>query len=75
MKSSRRKKFQHERKRVKPVLQDGAGRWLLLLCEHGHYLRSIPYGEWTDARRKYERKSAHVKCGRCAQEVGKNGRT
>lgn len=74
MKSKNRAKLKRACATVKPKLQAGAGMWLLLFCEHGHYLRSIRRGEWTDARRKYERKSAHVKCGRCARENG-NGRT
>ena len=66
---SRGSRLKREFEKVRPVLKRGAGRWLLLMCEHGHYLRSIPYGEWEDARRRYERKSAVVKCGRCAREV------
>lgn len=72
MRSTKRKiKIEQACKRsVKPKLQAGAGRWLLLMCEQDHLLRSIPYGDWSDARRKYGRKSAMVDCGRCATEVG-----
>jgi hypothetical protein len=69
MKSNGRRKLKRACKMVKPRLQAGAGRWLLMFCERGHILRQFPYGEWSDARRRYGRKRAQVKCSRCAQEV------
>lgn len=49
-------------------LERGAGRWLLLTCERGHLKSHIPFGDWSDARRKYGRKNATVECGRCFDE-------
>lgn len=57
------------RKTVRPVLQPGAGRWLLVFCEHGHLQVQIPYGDWSDARRKYGRKNATVDCIQCGREA------
>jgi hypothetical protein len=53
---------------VRPKLQRGAGRWLLLTCEQGHLKAHIPYGDWSDARKKYGRKKATVECWRCFDE-------
>lgn len=53
-------------KTVRPILQAGAGRWLMVYCPAGHLIRQIPYGEWSDARRQLERKGATVECVRCA---------
>ena len=62
-----------ETESVRPKLQKGAGRWLLLYCEHDHFAGCIPYGEWSDARKKYGRKDARIKCAKCAGGNG-NGR-
>lgn len=51
---------------VPAKLTPGASRWMLLTCEQGHLIRNIAYGDWTDARRQYERPGATVECARCA---------
>jgi hypothetical protein len=61
----RRKKMKTEGRSVRPVLQAGAGRWMLVTCPEGHLLRSIPYGEWSDARKRLGRKKARLNCGKC----------
>jgi hypothetical protein len=44
----------------------GKRRWMLVTCPRGHLIRQVPYGNWTDARRKYE--GATVQCTRCADD-------
>lgn len=41
------------------------GRWMLLTCEQGHLKASIPYGDWSDARKKYGRRNATIECAGC----------
>lgn len=67
---ARRKQMVKPTKEVKAMLQPGAGRWLLLFCEHGHLQKMFAYGDWSDARRKYGRARSTVHCRRCS-----NGRS
>jgi hypothetical protein len=53
---------------VPAVLSRGSGRWLLLTCPSGHLKCNIPYGDWSEARRRYGRKNATVECARCLDD-------
>ena len=55
---------------VQPRLEPGVGRWLMVLCPGGHLLHSVAWGEWTEARKRYERADEVVLCVRC----GRNGK-
>ncbi|MCK5547760.1 MAG: hypothetical protein KAI64_02010 [Thermoplasmata archaeon] len=74
MRSRNRTKLKRATEQVRPKLKDGAGRWLLLYCEHGHFQSCIPFGNWSDARKRYGRKHAMIDCAGCAGGNG-NGRT
>ena len=63
---ARRKLIQKPTMEVGAVLRPGAGRWLLLFCEHGHLQKMFAYGDWSDARRRYGRAKSTVHCMRCA---------
>lgn len=65
---TRRSALAVETASVPARLTPGKSRWMLLTCEHGHLIRNIPFGEWSDARKRFEQEGATVECGRCVHE-------